>query len=58
MLKAMKQLVKSLPNGAVKSITCDRGTEFVHQQGVDLIEDMLGVKIYYAAPYTSYQRGL
>ena len=44
------------PQG-VKSITCDRGTEFVNQFQVGLIEDTFGCKIYYANPYAPHERG-
>ena len=44
MMTAIKRLVEMYPHG-VKSITCDRGSEFVNQFEIGLIE-----KIYYANP--------
>ncbi|MGX6977798.1 IS30 family transposase [Vagococcus elongatus] len=57
MLSAIKTLVDRFPKGAVKSITCDRGAEFVHQFNIGLVEDTFGVKIYYANPYSPQKRG-
>jgi transposase, IS30 family len=43
-----------MPVSWVKSITYDNGSEFAHHE---TIAQVLGVKIYFAAPYASYQRG-
>lgn len=52
---AMKQLIDDHP-GAVKSITCDHGTEFLNRIYTGIIEK-LGVKIYLAHPYSPHERG-
>ncbi|EGO2587809.1 IS30 family transposase [Enterococcus faecalis] len=51
---AMRQLTDDYP-GAVKSITCDRGTEFLNRIYTSIIEK-LGVKIYLAHPYSPHER--
>nr|WP_229078780.1 IS30 family transposase [Enterococcus avium] len=51
MMTAIKRLVEMYPHG-VKSITCDRGSEFVNQFEIGLIE-----KIYYANPCAPHERG-
>lgn len=56
MMAAIKKLIEMYPQG-VKSITCDRGTEFVNQFQVGLIEDTFGCNIYYANPYAPHERG-
>lgn len=56
MMLAIKRLVELYPQG-VKSITCDRGTEFVNQFNIGTLEDTFGCKIYYANPYAPYERG-
>ena len=56
MMAAIKKLIEMYPQG-VKSITCDRGTEFVNQFQVGLIEDTYGCNIYYANPYAPHERG-
>lgn len=43
-----------LPISWVKTITYDNGSEFAHHE---TIARALGVGIYFAAPYASYQRG-
>lgn len=57
MLKAMKKLVELHPKNSIKSITCDRGNEFVHHVNIGIVEATLGVKIYYANPYSPHERG-
>ena len=57
MLKAMKKLVELQPKNSIKSITCDRGNEFVHHVNIGIVEATLGVKIYYANPYSPHERG-
>lgn len=54
MEKAIIQAMKELPKGAVKTITCDRGTEFANWQR---IEEELGCQIYFADPYCAWQKG-
>ncbi len=55
MLKAMKKLVELQPKNSIKSITCDRGNEFVHHVNIGIVEATLGVKIYYATPYSPHE---
>lgn len=55
MYEAMRKLMKDYPN-AVHSITCDRGTEFMSQKYVSLMEK-LGVTIYFAHPFSPHERG-
>ncbi|MDH6365847.1 IS30 family transposase [Enterococcus sp. PF1-24] len=56
MMKAINQLIKMYPKG-IKSITCDRGTEFVNRFKVGTIEDTFGIKVYFAHPYAPHERG-
>ncbi len=56
MMTAIKRLVEMYPHG-VKSITCDRGSEFVNQFEIGLIEDTFDCKIYYANPCAPHERG-
>ena len=42
------------PDEAVKSITCDRGTEFANWQ---TIEEQLNCSVYFADPYCAWQKG-
>lgn len=52
---AVSEALSNLPDGYVKTITFDNGTEFsMHKE----IEDALGCKVYFADPYCSWQRGL
>ena len=51
---AIKQLISSLPNDAVKTITVDRGKEFSCYKN---IESQFDVDIYFAEPYSAWQRG-
>lgn len=52
--QAVIRLMEDLPISWVKTITFDNGTEFASHQN---IADVLPVDIYFAAPYSSYQRG-
>jgi transposase, IS30 family len=53
--RAITETLENLPRDYVKSITFDNGTEFsMHQE----IEKALSCKVYYADPYTAWQRGL
>lgn len=55
MFEAMKKLILEFP-GAVKSITCDRGSEFTNPKYVSYLEKK-GFPIYFAKPYAPYERG-
>ncbi|WP_313624345.1 IS30 family transposase [Microbacterium sp.] len=55
MFIAMKKLVAEFP-GTVKSITCDRGSEFTNQEYVAKLEKR-GIAIYFAKPHSPYERG-
>ena len=46
--------MSKFPNDAVKTITCDRGTEVANWQ---TIEKELNCSVYFADPYTPSQRG-
>lgn len=52
--KAINQLFGVLPSGTFKTATTDRGKEFACYQ---LIQDKLGLTLYFADPYSSWQRG-
>ncbi len=54
MEKAIKQLFKALPSGAFKTATVDRGKEFACYTN---IEKTLKIPVYFADPYSSWQRG-
>lgn len=54
MEKAIVQALSKLPKGMVKSITCDRGSEFANWRG---IEEKLGCDVYFADPYCAWQKG-
>ena len=54
MSKAMIEYFSSLPKGAVKSITCDRGSEFANWRE---IENALNCYVYFADPYCAWQKG-
>lgn len=51
---AMEDLINSFPPGNVKSITVDRGKEFACYKE---IESKYGINIYFADPYSAWQRG-
>lgn len=52
--KAVISALKDLPDKAVKTITCDRGTEFANWQ---TIEKELNCQMYFADPYCAWQKG-
>lgn len=52
--QAVIDALQELPVSWVKTITFDNGTEFAHHEDMAKI---LPVDIYFAAPYSSYQRG-
>lgn len=54
MLEAIYQLTKSLPSGAFKTFTSDRGKEFACYEDV---EKDLEIDFYFADPYSAWQRG-
>lgn len=54
MEKAINQLVLILPSGAFDTATTDRGKEFSCHKS---IKDKHGVTLYFAEPYSSWQRG-
>lgn len=51
-----KALIREVRSGRVKlkSLTLDNGTEF---HGFKELEDKLGIKVYFAQPYHSWERG-
>ncbi|GEP81305.1 transposase [Staphylococcus kloosii] len=51
---AIKQLISSLPNNAVKTISVDRGKEFCCYKN---IESQFDFDIYFAEPYSACQQG-
>lgn len=53
--RAFSEAVGDMPKGFVKSITLDNGTEFSAHR---MIEEALDCEVYFADPYSSYQRGL
>ncbi len=52
--QAVIDALVDLPNSWVKTITFDNGTEFTNHEKM---AEVLPVDIYFAAPYSSYQRG-
>lgn len=46
--------LKKLPSSLRKTVTLDNGTEFTY---FEWIEDRLGTKVYFAHPYSSWERG-
>lgn len=52
--QAVIDALEDLPTSWVRTITFDNGTEFAHHEKM---ADVLPVDIYFAAPYSSYQRG-
>lgn len=53
--RAVVESLEQLPSGFIKSITFDNGTEF---NSYPLIEKALGCAIYFADPYSAWQRGI
>lgn len=53
--RAVVESLEHLPDGFVKTLTFDNGTEF---NAYKLIEKALGCNVYFADPYSSWQRGL
>lgn len=54
MEKAVIQALSQYPSAMVKSITCDRGSEFANWQK---IEEKLHCNVYFADPYCAWQKG-
>lgn len=54
MEKAVIEALGNFPKGAVKSITCDRGSEFANWRA---IENALDCDVYFADPYCAWQKG-
>ena len=54
MEKAAVKALGALPPGMVKSITCDRGSEFGNWRN---IEEKLKCDVYFADPYCAWQKG-
>ena len=54
MAKAIISTLSKLPKDAVKTITCDRGSEFANWRE---IEEKLECKMYFADPYCAWQKG-
>lgn len=54
MAKAIIQALSKLPQEAVKTITCDRGSEFANWRD---IEKELNCNMYFADPYCAWQKG-
>ena len=54
MAKALISELSKLPQGAVKTITCDRGSEFSEWRE---IENRLNCNMYFADPYCAWQKG-
>ena len=51
---AIKRALRNVPNHARRTITLDNGTEFSHFKD---IESSLGTRVYFAHPYSSWERG-
>ena len=51
---AIKRALKTVPEDARRTITLDNGTEFSRFQD---IESSLGTRVYFAHPYSSWERG-
>lgn len=54
MAAALVKMLSAFPPELVKTITCDRGTEFASWQTV---EDKLNCDVYFADPYCAWQKG-
>ncbi len=52
--RAIKKIMKEIEEGGIKSITCDNGPEFLDEAGM---RKTTSADIYYAHPYSSYERG-
>lgn len=54
MAKTIISTLSEFPNELVKTITCDRGTEFANWKD---IEEKLNCDVYFADPYCAWQKG-
>ena len=54
MAKTIIETLSQFPDELVKSITCDRGTEFANWKD---IENALNCDVYFADPYCAWQKG-
>ena len=54
MENAIVETLSRFPSELVKTITCDRGSEFVNWAN---IEKRLGCEVYFADPYCAWQKG-
>lgn len=54
MAKVIISALSELPKGAVKTITCDRGSEFACWRQ---IEKAINCDMYFADPYCAWQKG-
>ncbi len=54
MADAIIKVLSQFPKGTVKTITCDRGSEFACWRK---IEDKLNCNMYFADPYCAWQKG-
>ena len=54
MAKTIIQTLSEFPSELVKTITCDRGTEFANWAE---IEQALNCDVYFADPYCAWQKG-
>ena len=54
MAAAIVSALREVPSQLVKSITCDRGSEFANWQS---IENQLHCDVYFADPYCAWQKG-
>ena len=54
MENAIVSALAQFPPQLVKTITCDRGTEFANWRK---IERRLGCEVYFADPYCAWQKG-
>lgn len=53
--RVTEELFETLPLEKKKTFTCDNGQEFSgHQE----LSELLGVDVYFATPYHSWERGL
>ena len=52
--QAIIELLSQFPPELVKTITCDRGTEFA---GWQKVEEALNCDVYFADPYCAWQKG-
>jgi len=53
-VRAIKRVLRKVPENARQTLTLDNGTEFSHFKD---IESSLGTRVYFAHPYSSWERG-